>query len=69
MVEEGIAFHPDIPFEIYVSTHGGQRLYSDHEAFVRNQLLLECLELSEELDMDTREYMITVAKEVRASLR
>ena len=67
--EEGIDFHPDIPFEIYVSDHTGERLYNDDEAFLRDQLLLECLELSEELDVDTRALMIATAAEVRASIR
>jgi hypothetical protein len=66
--EEGIAFHPDIPFEIYASDHTGQPLYNEEEAFMRNQLLLECLELSEELDLDTRALMITFAAEVKAAL-
>jgi len=67
--EEGIDFHPDIPFEIYVSDHTGERLYSDNEAFLRDQLLLECLELSEELDVDTRDLMIATAAEVRSAMR
>jgi len=67
--EEGIDFHPDIPFDIYVSNHSGERLYSDNEAFLRDQLLLECLELSEELDVDTRALMIDTAIKVREALR
>jgi hypothetical protein len=67
--EEGIDFHPDIPFEIYVNDNTGEPLYNEEEVFLRNQLLLECLELSEELAVDTRALMITTALQVKADMK
>jgi hypothetical protein len=67
--EEGIDFHPDIPFSIYVSDRTGQPLYNEEEAFMRDQLLQECIELSEELGVDTRAFMIAIAAQVKAAMK
>lgn len=67
--EEGIDFHPDIPFEIYQNDHTGEPLYNEEEVFLRNQLLSECIELSEELDVDTRTLMTTTAALVKAEMK
>ncbi|MCF8258768.1 MAG: hypothetical protein K9J06_14525 [Flavobacteriales bacterium] len=65
--EEGIDFHPDIPFDIYVNDNTGEPLYNEEEVFLRDRLLMECLELSEELDVDTRALMMAIAAELKAA--
>lgn len=67
--EEGIDLHPDIPFDIYLSDQTGEPLYNEEEAFIRDQLLLECLELSEEIGVDTRALMMATAAQLKADMK
>ncbi len=60
LLNEGIAFHPDNPFENYIQDETEQPFYSDEEIQVRNELLVQAFLVCEREDVDIYEHTIGI---------
>ena len=49
----GMGFHPDDAFEDYI--HNGERVFSDEEATILNQTMVECFNACERNSVDIYE--------------
>ncbi len=60
LLNEGIVFHPDNPFEYYIQDETEQPFYSDEEIQVRNELLVQAFLVCEREDVDIYEHTIGI---------
>lgn len=60
LIAEGVSFHPDDDFKDYVYYGKNKRYYSDEEAEVRNNLMLQCFNVCERKGIDIYGLMLEV---------
>ncbi len=60
LLNEGIAFHPDNPFEYYIQDETEQPFYSDEEIQVRDELLAQAFLVCEREDVDIYEHAMGI---------
>lgn len=57
MEDENLNFHPDTPFQDYVSLETGRPYYNSQQVQLRNDLLKQCFALGNKTGVDTHELM------------
>ena len=60
LLNEGLNFHPDTPFQDYINAETRQQTYTAEEADVRNKLMDKCFDICETLDADIYELCIEI---------
>lgn len=55
MLAEDLNFHPDTPFEDYIHGETRQATYTRAEADIRNQLMEQCFDVCEQVNIDIYE--------------
>lgn len=56
LIDEGLNFHPDTPFENYINSETREPSYTKDQADIRNILIDQCFDVCENLDIDIYNY-------------